>query len=618
MIDRPFHLSASILIAGAFLMSACGGPEGPGIQYSPGERTQQALELTSPVEQPALPAQENLSAAQLTAQAAGFGTPASGQPASSEPDFLVRASPEQQVELGPHETVASSDGHAELLLPPGALPSGVKLQDVKLTPIDTTAAGFQIGGKNADLAYTLEPQGTVLNQPAWLRVTINGPVHGTLPAVLSESAASPGLPRVRYTFDFGNGDSFSVAAEVPEFGNYQIWESLTPRGASAAGPVPIWEAQLSNPGPQTVGVPFTVTAGLNSGPGPGPGFSDVKIVGYWGASWRLSAPGYNPLSPPASRQLPPEAKSASQPFICQAPGPAWVQYEVFYSYSIDIRNSVWGGTDTMNFENRFWADTGGFQCAASSASSNTTNPDLSVAASELSGVYRMTIVSTFDPSGDAPYIGLPSGFNTNVRIGSITVTGSPPWVNVTGVLNPDGSFKATGSGTVAGYHNVKVEFDGTITAKDGLVGDYLIGGGGGQPTKPSITYHLQGQRVQAPAVSTASTGMQAFLAQLTSALRTNDAAFLFGHLHPAAITMYGAQTCQTHFQQRSPDPTYNIEVISMSGPASWVYAPPGQPQVTVADVYTVNAKVTQQGQTTTADLHIGQVGGQLYWFSACQ
>ncbi|HEX7567877.1 MAG TPA: hypothetical protein VF355_04865 [Anaerolineaceae bacterium] len=60
-----------------------------------------------------------------------------------------------------------------------------------------------------------------------------------------------------------------------------------------------------------------------------------------------------------------------------------------------------------------------------------------------------------------------------------------------------------------------------------------------------------------------------------------------------------------------------IEFISMTGPAAWVYAPPGQAQVPVTDVYTVSAKVTQQGQTATADLHIGQVDDHLVWFTAC-
>jgi hypothetical protein len=235
----------------------------------------------------------------------------------------------------------------------------------------------------------------------------------------------------------------------------------------------------------------------------------------------------------------------------------------------------------------------------------------------LSGVFHETILVTVDPAGHEQFIGMPGTEDLIVEIEgtTITITGPAPWVIVTGNLNPDGSFKVTGSGIVAGYPNINVEFDGTITTKDGLVGDYMMGVGGGLPTNRSITYHLQGQRVKVLATNEI---MQAFLTQLATALRTNDTAFLFDNLHPAAINLYGAQICQTHFQQRSPDPSYNIEFASMTGPASWVYAPAGQAQVPVVDVYTVTAKVTAQGQTTTAELHIGQAGDQLYWFTQCK
>lgn len=244
----------------------------------------------------------------------------------------------------------------------------------------------------------------------------------------------------------------------------------------------------------------------------------------------------------------------------------------------------------------------------------------------LPAVFRVTIVVVLDPAGHNAYISMPVTLDLTVVIegNTITITGPAPWVTVKGAVNPDGSFKATGAGTVAGYPNINVEFVAAITAKDGLVGDYTMGVGGGLPTSRSITYHLQGQGVPAaaaaPAASadTAIPGLQDFLAQLTTALRTNDAAFLFSHLHPAAVQVYGAQTCQAHLQQRSPDPTYNIDFISATGPASWVYAPPGQAQVTVDNVYAVNARVTEQGQTSTVAMHIAGVNGQWAWFTACR
>jgi hypothetical protein len=205
----------------------------------------------------------------------------------------------------------------------------------------------------------------------------------------------------------------------------------------------------------------------------------------------------------------------------------------------------------------------------------STSTQLIISEMTLSGVFQETLLVTVDPAGHKQYSGLPDSEELNVIIESntITISGPAPWVTVTGNLNPDGSFKATGSGSVAGYPNINVEFDGTISAKDGLAGDYTMGVGGGLPTNRSITYHLQGQRVQALATNEV---MREFLGQLATALNTNDAMFLFNNLHPVDINLYGAQTCQAPFQQRSPDPSYQIEFISMTGPAAWVYAPPGQ------------------------------------------
>ncbi len=64
---------------------------------------------------------------------------------------------------------------------------------------------------------------------------------------------------------------------------------------------------------------------------------------------------------------------------------------------------------------------------------------------------------------------------------------------MTGELKEDGSFKASGTGVVAGRPNIRVEFDGKLSST-GLTGNYTMGVGGGLPNGQSITYTVQGQR----------------------------------------------------------------------------------------------------------------------------
>jgi hypothetical protein len=247
--------------------------------------------------------------------------------------------------------------------------------------------------------------------------------------------------------------------------------------------------------------------------------------------------------------------------------------------------------------------------------SPTKQTDLNLSDQTSSGLYDETINVELDPADHSKYIVMPSTMQLRVDTGKITVSGLAPWVPVSGSLSPDGSFNMSGSGTVAGYPNIKVQFVGNLTANNGLVGDYTMGVGGGLPTNQSITYHVQGQRVKPLATDAV---MKIFLNQLGTALRTNDPVYLFNNLDPAVKNLYTAATCQTHFQQRSPDPTYNIVFNSMTGPAAWVYAPAGLAPVSETDVYTVNANVTAQGKTTIDSLHIVQLDDHLTWLTKCK
>jgi hypothetical protein len=94
----------------------------------------------------------------------------------------------------------------------------------------------------------------------------------------------------------------------------------------------------------------------------------------------------------------------------------------------------------------------------------------------------------------AQYIKLLEKLQLDVREGSIIFDGEGTWVDVTGELQPDGSFEAQGTGTVAGFPNILVTFTGTIDG-DGLRGEYTMGADGKLPGGESITYSVVGTRV---------------------------------------------------------------------------------------------------------------------------
>ncbi len=82
--------------------------------------------------------------------------------------------------------------------------------------------------------------------------------------------------------------------------------------------------------------------------------------------------------------------------------------------------------------------------------------------------------------------------NAQELVGTVTVAGPFPWVEVTGDLMDDGTFVADGRGTVAGFPDIAVRLEGTLTP-GGLVGDYTMGAEGGLPQGEPIIYSVEGR-----------------------------------------------------------------------------------------------------------------------------
>ncbi len=78
----------------------------------------------------------------------------------------------------------------------------------------------------------------------------------------------------------------------------------------------------------------------------------------------------------------------------------------------------------------------------------------------------------------------------------LRITGAPQWVTLDGMLNDDLTFLATGSGTVANFPNVPVQFTGTLNADGSLTGQLRFGQDVAPTGLPngSITYTVTGTR----------------------------------------------------------------------------------------------------------------------------
>jgi hypothetical protein len=71
------------------------------------------------------------------------------------------------------------------------------------------------------------------------------------------------------------------------------------------------------------------------------------------------------------------------------------------------------------------------------------------------------------------------------------VSGNPPFVDVTGTVDDQCNFTATGVGTVAGYPNVSVAMEGGVSDST-LSGTYTMGAGGELPGGMPIIFHFAG------------------------------------------------------------------------------------------------------------------------------
>jgi hypothetical protein len=116
-----------------------------------------------------------------------------------------------------------------------------------------------------------------------------------------------------------------------------------------------------------------------------------------------------------------------------------------------------------------------------------------------------------------------------------------------------------------------------------------------------------------------SAEIQAELPAYASAVTAGDGEYLRSHLHSTALHFYGAETCQAWFDNIGGDPTFALEVHSISGPAPWTWGVYGETIATVPDVYTVAVTMTRNGVPAEVEAHFtwNAEKGEIRGFSPC-
>ena len=212
-----------------------------------------------------------------------------------------------------------------------------------------------------------------------------------------------------------------------------------------------------------------------------------------------------------------------------------------------------------------------------------------------------------------------------VQEGSIKFTGDPPFINVSGELNPeDGTFYAEGTGEVAGFQNITATFEGTLT-EAGLTGQYTMGAKGGLPGGNSVTYQVSGTRAgesgeaeEPPATGSpgVTDAIDAFIQAFNGAFQDGDSDPLYQLLNPAVIDLYGEEACRAHLGEIIQTPT-SLEYLDSTRVGVWDWELDGV--ITPVDfAYAVQLNYTSQGQTTKQEVHLTLPGdNSVRWFTDC-
>lgn len=238
-----------------------------------------------------------------------------------------------------------------------------------------------------------------------------------------------------------------------------------------------------------------------------------------------------------------------------------------------------------------------------------------------SGPLDIELREVDDPFGHLQFIGtMPDG--AEIRLfagGGVEISAPSPFIPVSGQIEPDGLFAATGTGSAAGFSGVDATASGSYV--DGVL-DLSYTLGGPLPNGP-ITYFFDGSGVAAgesPSASISLEEAQSFLDGLGVWVNFGGeryGEFTFGALDPVVLHSYGPEACRSFFADLPADPTFAAEATTVGQPGPFLYDSPG-PGTVVPGAVPLDVTLTSGGTTAEQRLHLRRdADGNIRWFSVC-
>jgi hypothetical protein len=151
-----------------------------------------------------------------------------------------------QIEQAAHDTVKSTDGSAELLIPSGALPSGVTASKLGITLLNPSTSGFTLNDQPPLFAYQFAPDGLQFAMPAVLRISTALPTDGSVP--------------VLYLSSGGKSTELDTSIEIDQTNRQVMMSALITHFSEVSGFRGRFLVEVPDPGVHFVGDTFEVVA----------------------------------------------------------------------------------------------------------------------------------------------------------------------------------------------------------------------------------------------------------------------------------------------------------------------------------------------------------------------
>jgi hypothetical protein len=294
--------------------------------------------------------------------------------------------------------------------------------------------------------------------------------------------------------------------------------------------------------------------------------------------------------------------------------------------TLQIGEAITSGTTDANgsfaYEFTFYGQIGDVIAIEATVGSSSDSPKSSTSF-EITAPLEQTFNATTTPhAGNLehdPFVKLRRELNLRARYGSLILEGDAPWVTVSGELGTDGVISLRGSGTVAGFADIAVTFEGTISMQH-IEGEYTMGADGGLPGGEPIVYLVEGsgETAETPAAEEppGSERVVIFFDGLNAAQTAGDAEMMFALLHPAVIELYGAEACQTYLEG-IVNPSVLIEVSAVTAYGPWDWTIDGR-TIPIDTAYTFDAVVSSDQGEALQEAHVAErPDGTLGWFTDC-